>query len=61
MPVVYRCKNCGHRIFVFGRVGQDCKGIRTPQEVIQEFGPTCPACGRALEIPTAGRIAVKPR
>jgi len=60
MPVIYRCKNCGHVLYVFRSVGQDYYGVPTPTELFARLGMICPKCGRRLEKPSIDDIRVRP-
>ena len=60
MPIVYRCRACGHVLYAFCRVGQDSRGVPTPSEVISMYGGRCPRCGRRLEKPGLGDVDVRP-
>jgi len=48
VPIVFRCRNCGHVIYVFRHVGQDYFGIPTPSELVNRVTMVCPRCGRVL-------------
>jgi len=56
MPVVYRCRECGHVLYVFERVGLSSYGLPTPSEIASWFGGLCPRCGRRLGRPQPGDV-----
>ena len=61
MPIYYICSNCGHRLFVFQKVGQDFYGVRTPSEVKLQFGGKCPRCGHVMGTPDLQDIEIRPK
>jgi DNA-directed RNA polymerase subunit RPC12/RpoP len=60
LPVIYRCRNCGHVLFEFLVVGQDSYGLPTPSELIAKIGDTCPRCGNKLRISGLEDVKVYP-
>ncbi|MCC6014524.1 MAG: hypothetical protein LM564_02325 [Desulfurococcaceae archaeon] len=60
LPVIYKCRNCGHILFEFLMVGQDSYGLPTPSELIAKIGDTCPRCGNKLRISGLEDIKVYP-
>ena len=60
MPIYYICSYCGHRLFVFQKVGQDFYGVRTPSEVKLMYAGKCPRCGHKLGTPDLQDIEIRP-
>lgn len=58
IPVRYVCKNCGHILYKFEKVGQDFYGVRTPSEIKSIYGGKCPKCGHELQTPTLAEIKI---
>jgi len=60
LPVIYKCRRCGHVLFEFLRVGQDSYGLPTPSELIAKIGDSCPKCGSRLRVSGLDDIKVHP-
>ncbi len=56
--MIYVCKNCGHVLFKFEKVGQDFYGVRTPSEIKNMYGNRCPKCGHELNVPDLKDITI---
>jgi len=59
MPVRYVCKNCGHVLWVFTKVGQDYLGVPSPDELRRIYG-VCPRCKRDITTPRFEDVLIKP-
>ncbi|MEZ0394358.1 MAG: hypothetical protein ABWK00_04880 [Desulfurococcaceae archaeon] len=58
MPIRYVCRRCGATIYEFKKVGQDCYGIPSPEEVYRLYGGICPYCKSTLTLPTLSEIRI---
>jgi len=58
LPIVFKCKRCGHVLYAVTGSKSDYLGVPSSAEVIGWHGGRCPKCGKKLELPKPEDVKV---